>query len=101
MTEKMEAFNPKVELEKSAQAKAGRNARITELRAKITQAEAETKKDFKHIDLLSLANEAEQRIIVLLNFLVVYPNDEEKQKILKSEKEEQKVVLSTLEAHCP
>lgn len=89
--------HPKDQLSRSQAVFAERNLSIEKLQAENVAMEILIKRNNNRIGYLLDAQEVERRIMVLLNYLVVRP-DEDKEKLLAQERETQAPILKTLES---
>jgi hypothetical protein len=87
------------QLTQSKALKADRDAFIKNLQEQNEKAQREINARNKEIDYLQEAQQIEQRIIALLNYLSQKPDDD-RQALLKVERETQAIILRTLEEHC-
>lgn len=94
----MQVINHKAELQVSLKARADRANKIAELNAQNDVAQKEIAKRNDKLTLLHSAQEIEQRIIALLNYLAQYPS-EDRSLLLVSERAAQATILQTLETH--
>ena len=94
----MQAINHKAELQVSLKARSDRAIQISELNAQNDAAQKEIANRNNKLTLLHSAQEIEQRIIALLNYLAQYPS-EDKSLLLVSERAAQSTILQTLETH--
>lgn len=94
----MQAINHKAELQVSLDSRTARAKEISELIAQNTTAQKEIEKRNNKLTLLHSAQEIEQRIIALLNYLAQYPS-EDRAALLVAERAAQATILQTLETH--
>ena len=87
---------PQSQLSKSRENSQKRAEEIAVLNAQNETAYKEGIQRNNRVQLLYQAQEVEQRILVLLNYLTQKP-DEEKENLLKMERETQATILKTLE----